>query len=258
MSWLSWLSPQGWSLQVRPYAGDRLWVLLLHALLTVVLIGGAYALASRRDLGGGLLGDRPGPARASAKLSGPFGLAWRLQRTTLLGWTVGLGLYALLLGSVVHGVADELGDGQAMRDVLERLGGAARPRGRVRARRLHDARRRRGRVRDLGDPAPARRGERAARRTGARGRGRAAALGRRASRVRRAGPRRVDAGRGDRGRTGLRPERAVRRVRRQNCLPLSAPRWCSYPRSGCSPALRSPCSASCRASPRSRGACCPR
>ena len=27
---LSWSSPLGWSLQVRPYAGDRWWVLLLH------------------------------------------------------------------------------------------------------------------------------------------------------------------------------------------------------------------------------------
>ncbi|HEY5857478.1 MAG TPA: ABC transporter permease [Aldersonia sp.] len=125
LSWLSWLSPQGWSLQVRPYAGDRFWVLLLHALLTVVLVAAAYTLASRRDLGGGLLVGRPGPATAPASLSGSFGLAWRLQRMTLLGWTVGLGLYALLLGSVVHGIADELGNGQTMRDVLERLGGAA-------------------------------------------------------------------------------------------------------------------------------------
>ncbi len=35
---LTWVSPLGWSLQVRPYAGDRFWVLGLHAALTVVLL----------------------------------------------------------------------------------------------------------------------------------------------------------------------------------------------------------------------------
>ncbi len=34
---LSWFSPLGWSLQVRPYAGDRWWVLLLHLATTAAV-----------------------------------------------------------------------------------------------------------------------------------------------------------------------------------------------------------------------------
>ncbi|WP_084506974.1 ABC transporter permease [Nocardia violaceofusca] len=121
---LTWLSPQGWSLQVRPFAGDRWWVLLLHVVTTVVLIAVAYTLLRRRDLGAGLIADRPGPPAGSALLSGPFGLAWRLQRGTLVAWTVGLALYGLIIGSVVHGIGDEIGSSQTVRDIIARLGGS--------------------------------------------------------------------------------------------------------------------------------------
>lgn len=121
---LSWLSPLGWSLQVRPYAGDRWWVLLLHLATTGTLVWLAYHLAARRDVGAGLLADRPGPRRAAPILSGAFGVAWRLDRGALLLWTTGLALYGLLVGSVVHGIGDEVGSDRA-RDIVIRLGGTA-------------------------------------------------------------------------------------------------------------------------------------
>lgn len=122
---LSWLSPLGWSLQVRPYAGERWWVLGLHVTVIEVATAAAFVLRGRRDVGAGLIADRPGPATAAASLTGPFGLAWRLQRGSLLGWTVGLGLYALLAGSIVHGVGDEIGDNPTVRDIIARFGGTA-------------------------------------------------------------------------------------------------------------------------------------
>ncbi|ORW63829.1 ABC transporter permease [Mycolicibacter senuensis] len=121
---LSWLSPLGWSLQVRPYAGERWWVLLLHLATTVALTWLAYRLAARRDVGAGLLTDRPGPRRAAPTLAGAFGLAWRLDRGALLLWTTGLVLYGLLVGSVTHGIGDEVGSDSA-RDIVIRLGGTA-------------------------------------------------------------------------------------------------------------------------------------
>ena len=119
---LSWLSPLGWSLQVRPYAGDRWWVLLLHLATTMLLTALAYRLLAGRDVGAGLIAERPGPAAASPMLRGALGLAWRLDRGALLLWTVGLCLYGLLIGSVVHGIGDELGGGTAQ-DIVERMGG---------------------------------------------------------------------------------------------------------------------------------------
>lgn len=120
---LSWLSPLGWSLQVRPYAGDRWWVLVLHLTTTAVLTALAYRLLVRRDVGAGLIAERPGPGSAAPTLSGAFGLAWRLDRGALLLWTVGLCLYGLLIGSVVHGIGDQLGDNGAAHDIVTRMGG---------------------------------------------------------------------------------------------------------------------------------------
>ena len=122
---MSWLSPLGWSLQVRPYAGDRWWVLLLHLATTAVLTVVAYGLLARRDVGAGLFAERPGPAAAAPALSNVFGLAWRLDRGSLLLWTVGLCLYGLLMGSVVHGIGDELGDSTVARDIVTRMGGTS-------------------------------------------------------------------------------------------------------------------------------------
>jgi len=120
---LSWLSPLGWSLQVRPYAGDRLWILPMHAVVTAALVAVAYRLLSARDVGAGLIAERPGAPRAGWGLRGVSTLAWRLNRASLALWTIGLCLYGLLIGSVVHGVGDEIGDSQAARDVVARLGG---------------------------------------------------------------------------------------------------------------------------------------
>lgn len=121
---LSWLSPLGWSLQVRPYAGDRWWVLLLHLATAIALTAVAYALLRRRDVGAGLIAERIGAPTAPPALSGPFGLAWRLQRGMLIASTIGISLYALLIGSVVHGIGDEIGGSEAIRDIISRMGGS--------------------------------------------------------------------------------------------------------------------------------------
>ena len=82
----------------------------------------AYALLRSRDIGSGLIAERSGRPPPPL-LGGPFGLAWRLQRVSLLGWTVGLCLYALLVGSVVHDLGDEIGDSPTIRDIISRFGG---------------------------------------------------------------------------------------------------------------------------------------
>ena len=120
---LSWFSPLGWSLQVRPYAGDHWWVLLLHLTTTAVLTVVAYRLLAGRDVGAGLVAERTGPGTAAPALSNVFGLAWRLDRGALVLWTVGLCLYGLVMGSVVHGIGDELGDSTVVRDIVARMGG---------------------------------------------------------------------------------------------------------------------------------------
>ncbi len=118
--WLSWLSPIGWSQQVRAFSGTR-WVILVLPLLAIaVLVPLAFWLRSRRDLGAGLLADRPGPAEGG--IDSALGLAARLQRATFLAWAVAATLLGLVLGSVADSVGGFL-DSPDMAELLAKLGG---------------------------------------------------------------------------------------------------------------------------------------
>lgn len=119
-SWLSWLSPIGWSQQVRAFAGTRWGILVIPLVATAVLLPVAFWLRSRRDLGAGLLPDRRGPAQGS--ISSAWGLAGRLQRPGFLAWTTAALLMGLVLGSAADSVSGML-DSPMMRDFLEMLGG---------------------------------------------------------------------------------------------------------------------------------------
>jgi ABC-2 type transport system permease protein len=124
-AWPSWLSPIGWTMQLRPFAegGNRWWVLALPLALFVVAVAAAFALAGRRDIGMGLLADRPGPARASSALLSPVGLAWRLQRGTVLGWGVAIGVFGLILGSMANAVDDLVAENSGVTGTLNDLAG---------------------------------------------------------------------------------------------------------------------------------------
>lgn len=121
---LSWFSPMGWAMASRPFAGERPWTLLLLAAAAVALAGVAYFLLGIRDLGGGLVPPRPGPATASAALSRPLGLATRLQRGSLIGWAAALTLSGISYGSVGQDVGDLVGDNNAFEDVIAQGGGS--------------------------------------------------------------------------------------------------------------------------------------
>jgi ABC-2 type transport system permease protein len=124
-SWLSWASPLGWVQFARPFAGERWWVLALPVAAGAAGTGLAFALAARRDLGAGLLPDRPGRATASGLLRGPFGLAWRLQRGALAGWVTGYAFTFAVCGAAAQGIGQVFGTSTALEREFTRLGGQA-------------------------------------------------------------------------------------------------------------------------------------
>jgi ABC-2 type transport system permease protein len=121
VSWLTWLSPLGWTELTRPYTSDRWWVLALPLALIAAATAGAYVL----DHGAGLLPDRPGAAAASAWLRSSFGLAWRLQRGTLYGWAAGFAFTFAASGAAAKGIGSLLGGSSQLRNAFTRLGGQA-------------------------------------------------------------------------------------------------------------------------------------
>jgi polyether ionophore transport system permease protein len=120
--WLSWLSPFGWSTQLRAWSDPRWWVLLLYVVTFVLLVVVAQALRGARDLGSGMLAARPGPATGSPRLADAITLSLRLHTPMLLTWTVAVGVLGVVLGSMAPNIGSML-DSPAAREMIERIGG---------------------------------------------------------------------------------------------------------------------------------------
>ncbi|HET6355570.1 ABC transporter permease [Streptomyces sp.] len=118
---LTWLSPVGWAENMRAFAGERWWILLLFAGAIVAQALVAFVLAGRRDIGMSFLPSRPGPAEGRLATAGS--LAWRLQRGGVLGWGIGFLGAGVMFGGMAESAADLVGDSENTREIFERMGG---------------------------------------------------------------------------------------------------------------------------------------
>jgi ABC-2 type transport system permease protein len=122
---LSWISPVGLAQRIQPYHGNRWWVAGVAVVVAVLLVAVAGRLAARRDVGAGLLPDRPGPATGGATTRSAFGLAWRLHRGVLLAWVTGGAALGLVFGGVARSVGQMVDGSAALGEAFQRLGGRA-------------------------------------------------------------------------------------------------------------------------------------
>ncbi|MET7988643.1 ABC transporter permease [Streptomyces sp. NPDC005281] len=120
---LTWLSPIGWLENLRAFADERWWVLALFVAAVAAQGTAAYALAGRRDVGMSFLPTRPGPA--AGRLGSAGALAWRLQRGSVLGWSLGFLAAGAAFGGITKGAADLVGGNAKTREIIERMGGQA-------------------------------------------------------------------------------------------------------------------------------------
>ncbi|WP_341718101.1 ABC transporter permease [Micromonospora sp. FIMYZ51] len=121
-SWLSWLSPLGWSQQTAPYVHNRWWPLAISLVFAMAAGAVGYALSARRDFGAGLVPPRPGSPRAAVWLASPLALAFRLNRASLIGWSAALFVAGLAYGSFTQPLLDGFAD--APEDLLAVMGGS--------------------------------------------------------------------------------------------------------------------------------------
>lgn len=121
--WVAWLSPFGWIERVHPWAGDRWWVVAITLAAGAVAAAAGYRVQNTRDLGRGLLPQRPGPASAGPGLRGVFGLGRRLHQPTLMGWTAGIFGFGIVMGSIAKGIDQLLNDNAQVEKIIGRYGG---------------------------------------------------------------------------------------------------------------------------------------
>jgi polyether ionophore transport system permease protein len=120
-SWLSWLSPFGWVHYIRAFAGNDLWVFGLFLIFIVGLIIIAYWFSSIRDVGSGIITQRPGPASASKTLKSSLALTWRLQRGMLIFWIVIFALMGIMMGYTAQTVTDLISSNPQFLQLLSHL-----------------------------------------------------------------------------------------------------------------------------------------
>jgi ABC-2 type transport system permease protein len=121
--WLTWVLPLGWTETLRPFAGERWWVLALPLALFAACAWLSFTLAAARDHRAGLLPDRPGRPAASAALRGPFALAWRLQWPALAGWAAGYAVVFAVCGAAAKGIGQLAATSGALTKEFTRIGG---------------------------------------------------------------------------------------------------------------------------------------
>jgi len=119
---LSWFSPIGWAQAIRAFADERWWVLVMPISAGCAGVALALILQMRRDLGAGLISQRPGRAEALPGFSNPVALAGHLHRPTIIGWTVALALFGFFYGIVADQAESILEGNPEMVDYLSVLG----------------------------------------------------------------------------------------------------------------------------------------
>lgn len=122
---VSWMSPIGWAHRIRAFAGEDWWVLGLFLGSAALFVAVAVVLSDRRNLGSGIVAQRLGPARSPRWATSPLGLAWRLQRGTVLGWTVGLFVLGLVFGTVGRDIEQLFEDNPDFEQFLAQMEGAS-------------------------------------------------------------------------------------------------------------------------------------
>lgn len=120
---LSWFSPLGWILRSEAYVNNYWWPILLTLAGSLLLMALALYLNSIRDLGSGFLPSRAGKEKASRSLLSPFGLVFRLQRTGLIAWAIGLLLIGASYGSVLGDLETFFKDIDLMQQMIAQVEG---------------------------------------------------------------------------------------------------------------------------------------
>ncbi|QDZ15591.1 ABC transporter permease [Humibacter ginsenosidimutans] len=117
-----WFSPIGWGLRTLPYTQNLWWPGLLSLALGAVLIVVTLLLQGARDTGAGLVAPRLGRRTASPALRGPIGLAWRLQRGSIIGWGIGAVLGAAAIGGLGKTLNDSISKNKDLSKAIEEMG----------------------------------------------------------------------------------------------------------------------------------------
>lgn len=103
--WAGWLSPLRLRSAIGPGGPNRWEPLVLAVMASTILVVAALLLARHRDLGAGII-VLPHPRRSALRVGGPWALAWRLERRSLVTWAVAVTTIGTVLAAMGSSVVD--------------------------------------------------------------------------------------------------------------------------------------------------------
>ncbi|MFT4048627.1 MAG: hypothetical protein QM648_02175 [Solirubrobacterales bacterium] len=118
--WLRWLSPIGWAEEMQPFVGARPAAALVPIAASALLFFAAQKLLLRRDIGSGMFASHDRRSPKLGLLGSPIALGLRLERGSLLAWSLGVAAMALVFGAIAHSVTSGLTEQVA--DVVQNFG----------------------------------------------------------------------------------------------------------------------------------------
>jgi len=104
----TWFVPFGWVEKFSTYQENNWLPVFLMLGLSLILCVAALWVNNHRDIGSGIIATKPGRAKASVFLRGPLSLFWRLNRTSIIVWVVGLMILGFTYGSIFNTIGDIL------------------------------------------------------------------------------------------------------------------------------------------------------
>lgn len=117
-SWMTWLSPLGWTEKAAPFGSQRWWAPAIPAVVGAGLGAVAVWLAARRDIGSALWRGETGPARATWLQRRPIGFAIWIHRSAAVGWLAGASLFAAMMGALAQQLLDAMAGNPALAESM--------------------------------------------------------------------------------------------------------------------------------------------
>ena len=115
---LSLISPLGWTVRTEVFVENKWWPVYLTLVIAFVIGLVAYYLNTIRDLESGFIPERKGSIHASAFLQTTIGLAFRLQRTNIISWAIGLFLLGASFGAILGDLESFYADLEIIQEFL--------------------------------------------------------------------------------------------------------------------------------------------
>lgn len=116
---LSWISPLGWTVRTGVFWEDNWWSIIIVSMIAMVFGAFAFYLHSIRDLGSGFIAARKGNTQASPFLQTTFGLTFRLQRTAIIAWAIGIFALSSSFGAILGDLETYFVDIEFMQAFIE-------------------------------------------------------------------------------------------------------------------------------------------